>query len=119
MAAATVAISQYSFRKPLEISLDDINFYTGPSKNPTASRPDRTLAAPEKRPISNSEKKAAPQKRPLKATISTKELFESLFSDDEDEHVDKLCNHYQVKEGNSKGSYSTQSAPPSPSNSCE
>ncbi|KAF2175201.1 hypothetical protein K469DRAFT_684393 [Zopfia rhizophila CBS 207.26] len=92
MAAATVAISQYSFRKPLEISLDDINFYTGPSKNPTASRPDRTLAAPEKRLISNSEKKTAPQKRPLKLTIN-----------DEDEHVDKLHNHHQVKEGNSKG----------------
>ncbi|KAF2175023.1 hypothetical protein K469DRAFT_756475 [Zopfia rhizophila CBS 207.26] len=92
MAAATVAISQYSFRKPLEISLDDINFYTGPSKNPTASRPDRTLAAPEKRPIGNSEKKVAPQKRPLKLTIN-----------DEDEHVDELHNHHQVKEGNSKG----------------
>ncbi|KAF2179340.1 hypothetical protein K469DRAFT_694046 [Zopfia rhizophila CBS 207.26] len=48
--------------------------------------------APEKMPISNSKKKTALQKRPLKLIIN-----------DEDEHVNKLCNYYQVKEGNSKG----------------
>lgn len=53
-----LAPSQFSFRIPLEISLESEDFYTGPPRESTASSQHYTITAPEKSASSKPERRS-------------------------------------------------------------